>query len=104
VNGSRGLLKPRADDELRVGGPDGICPSVWVKVESVRNPNGCADDTVSREAIGDGQRLGGHDAETGAGDVDRALILHRLDQVDTANGIESIRPIADLVHYAMLLL
>src|SRR5271165_4777652 len=40
----------------------------------------------------------------GVGEVDRALILHRLDKVDTANGIESIRPIADLgVPYAMLL-
>jgi hypothetical protein len=42
--------------------------------------------------------------EEGTGDVDRNLILHRLDKVDTAEGIGSIRPIADLgVPYAMLL-
>jgi hypothetical protein len=34
--------------------------------------------------------------EAGTGDVDRALILHRLDKVDTRDGIASIRPIADL--------
>ncbi len=28
--------------------------------------------------------------------VDRALIVHRLDKADTAEGIESIRPVADL--------
>jgi len=40
----------------------------------------------------------------GTGDVDRALVLHRLDKVDTAAGIESIRPIADLgVPYPVLL-
>ncbi|RWA78215.1 hypothetical protein [Mesorhizobium sp.] len=42
--------------------------------------------------------------ELGAGDVDRALILHRLDKVDTAAGMASIRPIADLgVPYPVLL-
>jgi hypothetical protein len=40
----------------------------------------------------------------GTGDVDRALILHRLDKVDTADGLASIRPIADLgVPYPVLL-
>lgn len=34
--------------------------------------------------------------EVGAGNVDRALILHRLEKVDTAGGMASIRPIADL--------
>jgi hypothetical protein len=38
------------------------------------------------------------------GDVDRDLVLHRLDKVDTADGIRGIRPVADLgVPYAMLL-
>jgi hypothetical protein len=42
--------------------------------------------------------------EGGTGDVDRALILHRLDKVDTRDGIASIRPIADLgVPYPVLL-
>lgn len=42
--------------------------------------------------------------EQGVGDVDRALILHRLDKVDTAEGIASLRPIADLgVPYPVLL-
>lgn len=42
--------------------------------------------------------------EAGAGDVDRALILHRLDKVDTAKGVASLRPIADLgVPYPVLL-
>ena len=42
--------------------------------------------------------------EGGTGDVDRALILHRLDKVDTAEGVASIRPIADLgVPYPVLL-
>jgi hypothetical protein len=42
--------------------------------------------------------------EKGTGEVDRALILHRLDKVDTADGIVSIRPIADLgVPYPVLL-
>ncbi len=42
--------------------------------------------------------------EAGTGEVDRALILHRLDKVDTAGGISSIRPIADLgVPYPVLL-
>ena len=40
----------------------------------------------------------------GADHVDRALILHRLDKVDTAQGIKSIRPVADLgVPYPVLL-
>jgi hypothetical protein len=40
----------------------------------------------------------------GTADVDRALILHRLDKVDTADGLASIRPIADLgVPYPVLL-
>ncbi|MFZ1961941.1 MAG: hypothetical protein WAU78_00470 [Roseiarcus sp.] len=42
--------------------------------------------------------------EKGTGQVDRALILHRLDKVDTAGGLASIRPIADLgVPYPVLL-
>jgi hypothetical protein len=42
--------------------------------------------------------------EQGTGTVDRKLILHRLDKVDTADGIKSIRPIADLgVPYPVLL-
>lgn len=42
--------------------------------------------------------------EIGIGGVDRALILSRLDKVDTTNGIASIRPIADLgVPYPVLL-
>jgi len=42
--------------------------------------------------------------EQGATGIDRSLILHRLDKVDTANGLSSIRPIADLgVPYAALL-
>jgi hypothetical protein len=42
--------------------------------------------------------------EAGTGEVDRALILHRLDKVDTADGVSSIRPIADLgVPYPVLL-
>ncbi len=42
--------------------------------------------------------------EHGIGDVDRDLVLHRLDKVDTADGIRGIRPVADLgVPYAMLL-
>jgi hypothetical protein len=35
--------------------------------------------------------------EKGTGAVDRTLILHRLDKVDTADGFASIRPIADLL-------
>jgi hypothetical protein len=42
--------------------------------------------------------------QEGTGEVDRSLILHRLDKVDTAGGIASIRPIADLgVPYPVLL-
>lgn len=42
--------------------------------------------------------------EAGTNGVDRALILHRLDKVDTADGVGSIRPIADLgVSYPVLL-
>lgn len=40
----------------------------------------------------------------GPRDVDRGLVLHRLDKVDTAQGLRSIRPIADMgVPYAALL-
>ena len=40
----------------------------------------------------------------GIGPIDRAVILHRLDKVDTIGGVASIRPIADLgVPYPMLL-
>ena len=43
-------------------------------------------------------------SKEGAGEVDRAFVLHRLDKVDTADGIKGIRPIADLgVPYPMLL-
>ena len=42
--------------------------------------------------------------EKGTGEADRAFILHRLDKVDTADGLASIRPIADLgVPYPVLL-
>ena len=42
--------------------------------------------------------------EQGTGEVDRSLILHRLDKVDTADGIKSVQPIADLgVPYPVLL-
>lgn len=42
--------------------------------------------------------------EAGTGEVDRTLILHRLDKVDTVIGVSSIRPIADLgVPYPVLL-
>lgn len=42
--------------------------------------------------------------EEGAGEIDRTLIVHRLDKVDTAQGIRSIRPVADLgVPYPVLL-
>jgi hypothetical protein len=34
--------------------------------------------------------------EMGTGDAERSLILHRLDKVDTAEGIKSIQPIAKL--------
>ena len=42
--------------------------------------------------------------EGGAKAVDHALVIHRLDKVDTAEGFDSIRPIADLgVPYPVLL-
>jgi hypothetical protein len=42
--------------------------------------------------------------EEGAGEVDRTVIVHRLDKVDTAQGIRSLRPVADLgVPYPVLL-
>jgi hypothetical protein len=42
--------------------------------------------------------------EQGTGTVDRKLILHRLDKVDTADGIKSVQPIADMgVPYPVLL-
>jgi len=34
--------------------------------------------------------------EEGAGEIDRKLFVHRLDKVDTSDGIRSIRPVADL--------
>lgn len=34
--------------------------------------------------------------EDGAGDIDRTLVVHRLDKFDTSDGIRSIRPAADL--------
>jgi hypothetical protein len=42
--------------------------------------------------------------EEGAGEIDRKLFVHRLDKVDTSDGIRSIRPVADLgVPYPVLL-
>jgi hypothetical protein len=42
--------------------------------------------------------------EEGAGDIDRSVIVHRLDKVDTAEGVKSLRPVADLgVPYPVLL-
>lgn len=42
--------------------------------------------------------------QDGVGEVDRSLLLHRLDKVDTADGVRSLRPVADLgVPYAVLL-
>jgi hypothetical protein len=42
--------------------------------------------------------------EEGAGDIDNTVIVHRLDKVDTAKGIRSLRPVADLgVPYPVLL-
>jgi hypothetical protein len=41
--------------------------------------------------------------EEGAGDIDRTVIVHRLDKVDTAEGVKSLRPVADLgVPYPVL--
>ena len=42
--------------------------------------------------------------EEGTGDVDTSVIVHRLDKVDTAKGIRSLPPVADLgVPFPMLL-
>lgn len=42
--------------------------------------------------------------EEGTGDIDRTLVVHRLDKFDTSDGIRSIRPVADLgVPYSVLL-
>lgn len=42
--------------------------------------------------------------EEGAGEIDRTLVVHRLDKVDTSDGVRSIRPVADLgVPYPVLL-
>ncbi|MBJ7532725.1 hypothetical protein JDN40_01125, partial [Rhodomicrobium vannielii ATCC 17100] len=42
--------------------------------------------------------------QNGVGAVDRSIVLHRLDKVDTAEGLKSLRPIADLgVPYPVLL-
>jgi len=42
--------------------------------------------------------------EEGAGEIDNTVIVHRLDKVDTAKGIRSLRPVADLgVPYSVLL-
>ncbi|WP_454624847.1 hypothetical protein [Bradyrhizobium cenepequi] len=42
--------------------------------------------------------------EEGAGEIDNTVIVHRLDKVDTAKGIRSLRPVADLgVPYPVLL-
>lgn len=42
--------------------------------------------------------------EEGIGGVDRSLFLHRLDKADTLDGVQSIRPMADLgVPYPVLL-
>ena len=42
--------------------------------------------------------------EEGAGDIDRSVLVHRLDKVDTSEGIRSIRPVADIgVPYPVLL-
>lgn len=40
----------------------------------------------------------------GVGDVDRHLILHRLDKIDTAEGVRNLEPVANLgVPYSVLL-
>ena len=40
----------------------------------------------------------------GAGDFDRSLIVHRLDKIDTSEGLRSLKPVADLgVPYPVLL-
>ncbi len=42
--------------------------------------------------------------EAGTGSIDRNIVLHRLDKVDTVDGVASIRPIADLgVPYPVVL-
>ncbi len=42
--------------------------------------------------------------EEGIGEVDAAVVLHRLDKADTREGIASLRPVADLgVPYSVLL-
>jgi hypothetical protein len=42
--------------------------------------------------------------EDGAGEIDNTVIVHRLDKVDTAKGVRSLRPVADLgVPYPVLL-
>jgi hypothetical protein len=42
--------------------------------------------------------------EEGAGETDRTVLVHRLDKVDTADGIRSLAPVADLgVPYPVLL-
>jgi len=68
-------------------------------ITPLKDKNSVTDKRLQAMIIGAIKML-----QDGIGDVDRALILHRLDKVDTVRGIQSIRPIADLgVPYALLL-
>ena len=66
---------------------------------AVKDKNSVTDQRLKAMVVAAVQTL-----EGGTNGVDRALILHRLDKVDTADGLKSIRPIADLgVSYPVLL-
>jgi hypothetical protein len=65
----------------------------------LKDKGGLLDQRLKAMVVGAVKML-----EEGIGSVDRALILHRLDKVDTVEGTRSIKPIADLgVPYALLL-
>jgi hypothetical protein len=65
----------------------------------LKDRNGVVDQRLKAMVLGAVKML-----EEGTGDLDRALILHRLDKADTRDGFKSVKPIADLgVPYALLL-
>ena len=65
----------------------------------LKDRGGVVDQRLNAMVMGAVKILG-----EGIGDVDRKLVLHRLDKVDTVHGFQSIKAIADLgVPYALLL-
>jgi hypothetical protein len=94
------ITSERTDTIVNQGAARSIDRHIRIEPLSALKDRGSGTDARTKAMIISAARL----IEEGPRDIDKSLILHRLDKVDTAQGLLSIRPIADLgVPYPILL-